>query len=106
VTYIGSSGVRSPAPAPTGGGCPPRSKRYRQGDRHCPKCQASKRAAWLEARLERLLPVGYFHVVFTLPASLLPLVLHNQRLLALRLPTPRRDNTFGSVQETLKFAGT
>src|SRR5215813_2820236 len=37
-------------------------------DRHCPKCQASKRAAWLETRLERLLPVGCFHVVFTLPA--------------------------------------
>jgi hypothetical protein len=50
-------------------------------DRHCPKCQASKRAAWLETRLERLLPVGYFHVVFTLPALLSPLVLHNQRLL-------------------------
>jgi len=50
-------------------------------DRHCPKCQASKRAAWLETRLERLLPVGYFHVVFTLPAVLAPLVLHNQRLL-------------------------
>ena len=50
-------------------------------DRHCPKCQASKRAAWLETRLERLLPVGYFHVVFTLPAVLSPLVLHNQRLL-------------------------
>ena len=50
-------------------------------DRHCPKCQASKRAAWLETRLERLLPVGYFHVVFTLPALLSPLVLHDQRLL-------------------------
>jgi hypothetical protein len=50
-------------------------------DRHCPKCQASKRAAWLETRLERLLPIGYFHVVFTLPALLYPLVLHNQRLL-------------------------
>jgi Putative transposase/Transposase zinc-binding domain len=50
-------------------------------DRHCPKCQASKRAAWLETRLERLLPISYFHVVFTLPAVLNPLVLHNQRLL-------------------------
>jgi hypothetical protein len=50
-------------------------------DRHCPKCQAGKRAAWLEARLERLLPVGYFHVVFTLPDVLQPLMLHNQRRL-------------------------
>ena len=50
-------------------------------DRHCPKCQARKRAAWLEARLERLLPVEYFHVVFTLPAALYPLVLHHPRQL-------------------------
>ena len=50
-------------------------------DRHCPKCQGVKRAAWLEARLERLLPVEYFHVVFTLPAALYPLVLHHPRQL-------------------------
>jgi hypothetical protein len=50
-------------------------------DRHCPKCQAGKRAAWLETRLQRLLPIGYFHVVFTLPEQLQPLVLHNQRRL-------------------------
>jgi hypothetical protein len=50
-------------------------------DRHCPKCQAAKRAAWLETRLERLLPVPYFHVVFTSPDLLYPLVLHNQRRL-------------------------
>jgi hypothetical protein len=50
-------------------------------DRHCPKCQASKRAEWLETRLERLLPVPYFHVVFTVPDILYPLMLHNQRQL-------------------------
>ena len=50
-------------------------------DRHCPKCQGARRAAWLEARLERLLPVPYFHVVFTLPDLLYPLLLHNQRRL-------------------------
>jgi hypothetical protein len=50
-------------------------------DRHCPKCQAGKRAAWLEERLGRLLPVPYFHVVFTLPDTLHPLVLHNQAAL-------------------------
>ncbi len=50
-------------------------------DRHCPKCQATKRAAWLEARLERLLPVEYFHVVFTLPEQLKPLALKNRRLI-------------------------
>lgn len=50
-------------------------------DRHCPKCQAAKRAAWLETRLERLLPVEYFHVVFTLPAALNALMLHHPRQL-------------------------
>lgn len=50
-------------------------------DRHCPKCQASERAAWIDARLERLLPVEYFHVVFTLPEQLQPLILKNRRAL-------------------------
>jgi hypothetical protein len=50
-------------------------------DRHCPKCQARKRAEWLEKRLERLLPVPYFHVVFTIPDLFNPLLLHNQRQL-------------------------
>jgi hypothetical protein len=50
-------------------------------DRHCPKCQASKQASWLETRLERLLPVPYFHVVFTLPHVLNPLVMQNAEAL-------------------------
>lgn len=49
-------------------------------DRHCPKCQATKRVQWLETRLERLLPVDYFHVVFTLPQELKPLLLKNRRV--------------------------
>jgi hypothetical protein len=49
-------------------------------DRHCPKCQKLKQLEWLEARLERLLPVPYFHVVFTLPEALKPLALKNRRL--------------------------
>ena len=50
-------------------------------DRHCPKCQGAQRAAWLESRLERLLPVEYFHVVFTLPDGLYPLILQNKAVL-------------------------
>jgi hypothetical protein len=42
------------------------------GNRHCPKCQAGDRAAWLEARSRELLPVEYFHVVFTVPHELAP----------------------------------
>jgi len=48
-------------------------------NRHCPKCQAKKRAEWLEARCADLLPVPYFHVVFTLPAELAAVALQNQR---------------------------
>jgi len=50
-------------------------------DRHCPKCQASARARWLDARQGELLDVPYFHVVFTLPARLSPVALQNKRLL-------------------------
>ena len=48
-------------------------------NRHCPKCQAQQRATWLENRCQDLLPVPYFHLVFTLPAELAPLALQNQR---------------------------
>ncbi len=50
-------------------------------DRHCPKCQISKQTQWLESRLDRLLPVPHFHVVFTLPQQLNPLTLQNRRLI-------------------------
>jgi len=50
-------------------------------DRHCPKCQVAKQAAWVETRLERLLPVPYFHVVFTIPHVLNPVALQNRMLL-------------------------
>jgi hypothetical protein len=48
-------------------------------DRHCPKCQSLTQAKWIEERMERLLPVHYFHVVFTLPSALRPVARRNQR---------------------------
>lgn len=48
-------------------------------NRHCPKCQAAARAQWLDDRAAELLPVEYFHVVFTLPGALGPIALQNQR---------------------------
>jgi hypothetical protein len=51
------------------------------GDRHCPSCQASHARHWLEDQLRWLLPVPYFHVVFTLPRPLHPLLLWNQAAL-------------------------
>ncbi len=50
-------------------------------NRHCPKCQGNALANWLAARSPELLPVPYFHVVFTLPHELSPLALQNKRLL-------------------------
>lgn len=60
-------------------------------DRHCPKCQNLKKDQWLRERCERLLPIPYFHVVFTLPALLNALVLGNKRLLLGLLFTAAAD---------------
>ena len=49
-------------------------------NRHCPKCQSLAKARWLEARMADLLPVEYFHVVFTLPEQLASLALQNKRV--------------------------
>lgn len=48
-------------------------------NRHCPKCQAQARARWLAQRESELLPVPYFHVVFTLPSQIGRLALQNPR---------------------------
>jgi hypothetical protein len=50
-------------------------------NRHCPKCQGSARAKWLKAEQALLLPVPYFHLVFTLPHRLNPLIRVHQRVL-------------------------
>src|SRR5580698_9153476 len=50
-------------------------------NRHCPRCQGNARAKWLAARSAELLPVPYFHIVFTLPHELSALTLQNKRLL-------------------------
>lgn len=63
------------------------------GNRHCPKCQAGERAAWLEARREELLPVQYFHVVFTVPHELTPV--------AAAHPAVFYNILFRAVRETL-----
>jgi Putative transposase/Transposase zinc-binding domain len=63
-------------------------------NRHCPKCQSLAKARWLEARLADLLPVPYFHVVFTLPEQLAALALQNKRVVY--------NILFASVAETLR----
>ena len=47
-------------------------------NRHCPKCQGAAARDWLAAREADLLPVGYFHVVFTLPAEIAPIAYQNK----------------------------
>ena len=67
------------------------------GNRHCPQCQGAARAKWLDKRMGELLPVAYFHVVFTLPHQLGPLALQNPRIVYSIL--------FRAVAETLLELG-
>ncbi|OED35297.1 hypothetical protein AB832_06345 [Flavobacteriaceae bacterium (ex Bugula neritina AB1)] len=49
-------------------------------NRHCPKCQGHQRELWIQKRQAELLPVGYYHLVFTLPSEVNPLALSEPRL--------------------------
>ena len=50
-------------------------------NRHCPKCGSAATDRWLQQRTQELLPVGYFHLVFTVPHDLNPLFLTNSKVL-------------------------
>jgi len=50
-------------------------------NRHCPKCQASASREWMAAREAELMPVPYFHVVFTLPAEIANIAYQNKRVI-------------------------
>jgi hypothetical protein len=50
-------------------------------DRHCPKCQAAASRQWLAEREAELLPVDYFHIVYTLPAPLRDIAYQNKRVI-------------------------
>ena len=63
-------------------------------DRHCPRCGSLDQALWAEAQLPHLLPLSYFHLVFTLPASLRPFFAGHGRALAL-------DALFAATSETI-----
>ena len=63
-------------------------------NRHCPKCQTMAKEKWLNDRKAELLPVGYFHLVFTMPHELNPIILSNKRVLL--------DILFQAVNETLQ----
>ncbi|HMY79653.1 MAG TPA: IS91 family transposase, partial [Thauera aminoaromatica] len=63
-------------------------------DRHCPKCQSLTRAQWLEDRRAELLPVEYFHVVFTLPQEIAAIAYQNKAMVY--------DLLFRATAETLR----
>jgi len=50
-------------------------------NRHCPKCQTNARNKWLAARQQELLPVDYYHLVFSVPHAMVPLIWQNKRVL-------------------------
>ncbi len=62
-------------------------------NRHCPKCQGAAARDWLAAREADLLPVGYFHLVFTLPAEIAPIAYQNKAVVY--------DLLFRTAAETL-----
>jgi hypothetical protein len=72
--------LSQPPPAFAGAGC-------------CPKCQGAAAQDWLAAREADLLPVGYFHVVFTLPAEIAPIAYQNKVVVY--------DRLFRTAAETL-----
>ena len=49
-------------------------------NRHCPKCQGARAKHWLAAREAELLPVAYFHVVFTVPSAIADIAYQNKAL--------------------------
>jgi hypothetical protein len=63
-------------------------------DRHCPKCQCLVKEKWLNDRKSELLPCGYFHLVFTVPHNLNPIILCNKKVALAIL--------FAAVNETLQ----
>jgi predicted Zn-ribbon and HTH transcriptional regulator len=50
-------------------------------NRHCPKCQTNAREKWLASRQRELLPVDYYHLVFSVPHALVPLMWQNKKVL-------------------------
>jgi hypothetical protein len=66
-------------------------------NRHCPKCQGAAAKDWLAAREADLLPVDYFHVIFTLPAEIAPIAYQNKAVVY--------DLLFRTAAETLLIIG-
>ncbi len=66
-------------------------------NRHCPKCQGSNSLKWVQGKLKHLLPIKWYHIVFTLPHELNFIILHNKKRMY--------DQMFKLSSETLKTFG-
>jgi len=73
-------------------------------NRHCPKCQALTKERWVMSREAELLPVQYFHVVFTLPEELNEIVIHNRELMFNLLFLASAD-TLKALAKDVKYLG-
>ena len=79
--------------------CGGRHYRYNScRDRHCPRCGTLDQAIWAEAQQQHLLPLTYYHLVFTIPESLRPFFLREGRALAL-------EALFAAASETILDVG-
>src|SRR5271163_43405 len=77
------------------GGCGHETMAYNScRNRHCPKCQGARTAVWLQREASWLLPVPYYHLVFTLPPAVAQVVWQNRRVGYTLL--------FAAVRETLQ----
>ena len=72
-------------------------------NRHCPKCQGAAAREWMAARAAELLPVPYFHVVFTLPAAIGDIAYQNNVNARLKLPENQRFEIAMAVQPARSF---
>jgi hypothetical protein len=73
-------------------------------NRHCPKCQANAAKRWLQARQADLLPVDYYHVVFTLPAPISAIAYYNKAVVY-NLLFDVAEETLGTVAADPKHLG-
>ena len=75
-------------------------------NRHCPKCQTATKERWLAARKADLLPIPYFHVVFTLPHDLNPLAQGNPRVIYALLFRAAADTLLAFGRDARHLGGT
>ena len=73
-------------------------------NRHCPKCQTIAKERWLAARKDELLPIKYFHTVFTVPDDLNAIIFQNKRLLY-NLIFKASSETIKELSEDKKYLG-